>query len=66
MKIAFCFPGVFELENALKTIKRERWSEIFPALPEPLPEKASKEKVSEVFELIKNLGKAKRFEEKTS
>lgn len=58
-------PGIYELEQAMKTVKRERWSEIFPCLPEPLPEKADPEKMKSVIDLIKNLGKAKRFEEKT-
>lgn len=54
-------PCITELEEAYKVVKRERWNEVCPALPEPLPEKADPERLERVIKLIEDLAKGKRF-----
>lgn len=54
-------PGIKELEDAFRIVKKERWREVYPALPELLPEKASPEIREGLAEMLNSLIKSKRF-----
>lgn len=50
-------PGIFELEKAMKIVKKERWSEVNPvSLPEypPATIKANQKVVSDLFKGLKS------------